>query len=420
MARVNAFSEQEKNDRAEDLLKQYLKNHAKDAFAWRKLGVLLALRSDYQQAGGAFFRAASLSQGREKGINRYLLADALARAGEEQSSRKTLETLRSEPGFEQPITLALANFQADHGLPDLTFSSPDITTSTATTEDPLKITASLKSGYTSNVLTLPDIATTEKPGSAMLSPAMQLGYTHDALGGNLAWSGIGMYTENFAQQATPYNSLYFMAGADWTTKADPDKDRIQWALGNSADISFLNQTGTSPYVVEDTLTPGLTQFLGKDHSILYQLPVAYHAYPSVTADTPADDRVGPSVGVNVAHRHKYWAVNFSEGVTYSYVAASGDNFKEHSILATLSASVDTFWQLNSALSFIPTYSVYPVSDSARRDENFDVNWDWSRKFPGKLPMTGVVSFGLMRNLSNVTTAQYSNDTITLKLTYDIK
>jgi hypothetical protein len=148
--------------------------------------------------------------------------------------------------------------------------------------------------------------------------------------------------------------------------------------------------------------------------------VGYHAYPAVTAGDPADDRAGASVGLNVAHRHKWRVFTFSEGLNYTYVAASGDNFKMHSLLLALSASVETFNEINSTLSLTPAYSVYPVNSLGRKDKAFDLNWDWSRKIPGGLPLTGVLSFGVLRNLSNVTTAQYSNDSITLKVTYDIK
>jgi hypothetical protein len=296
---------------------------------------------------------------------------------------------------------AKGSVKAGEPLPELVPSLPGA----------FRATLSFGAAYDTNVLLSPDGSIVNLKASDVASPklavAAQGGYAKNGFhGGDLETSAGVAADYHTNANARAYDNLGLSAGADYGRGGPRLGDRFNLNLLDGNFFSWDNVLA-----LHGTLANGF----GGETDL--ELPLRYQKFAVHSGDDPAYDRTGPAVGARVTRRQRWGAHLLSGGLAFDRLFARGDNYKSYLFSVPLTWQWREFpiWNISSLASFTPSLVRYPDSAQGRDDTNVLFSFGLSRPFLDRLQ--GVLEYGLLRNISNVPGAQYTNQTVSLRVIY---
>ncbi|MGE0616355.1 MAG: hypothetical protein AB7P04_12010 [Bacteriovoracia bacterium] len=405
---ANFYFQQGEYAQGQNYLMQYLETDAGDVGAWNLLGIFFAETNEFKKAQQAFYHAAKNSTGEDRGIYLYHYADALARNGDMNEAKKSLELARAYPTVTVAADAALDTLTAGKPLPDLELDKPG----------KWSVLGTLGTGYDTNVLLSSDTSlastTTTNAASLFSSLTAQALYTKEVWGGRGNARTSAGYTYYFSSDARTYNSLGVVLAADW---GRPLKTLTGWTFsyGNEFSLNYLNYNGFRFYNWSDALSATAKLQIDLRSEVEFKLPLRYQKFKFDTGDDAADDRTGFALPVEVTYRRYVDANVLSAGLKYERLLASGANYRSHTFSLPLSWTRLLPWELYWGLGLEGARVTYPESSTGRADTYLRLSTSFTRVFSSEL--SGTLSYGFQRNISNVASAQYGKHAVSILVTY---
>lgn len=364
---------------------------------------------DLKGAISNFQKAIQVATASERPLYHYNLADAYARLGDLTSARAALIRASESPLIKEPAEFAMSELKAGQPLPLFRLEKPM----------EWHFNIGIEGGYDSNVLLVSDDNQSSSDAKHTASPSgapkAAINFIKDT--GHYLWrggleSGFTSYIEKTAQK---YNELATRANIE---RGRPEiiGEKFYPSIANEAELTYLNTEGLVFYSWSDSLKwKGLFKHSEK-HETELTLPAGYQKYTVADTDSPSNNRSGARVFPSLTYRRFFGTKTLALSASYQKVFASGINYRSSSYSIPISfAEGRMFWGLGAALSAEYTRTLYPVSETDRKDHTFGGSVALLRRLGPKWELS--LTYNYRRNLSTDTGNRYVKHTGTLGLNY---
>jgi tetratricopeptide (TPR) repeat protein len=393
---------------ATQLLTEHLVDDPTDSNAWNLLGLSAAAQGSHQEAVRAFESAILNGAGESRAIYLYNLAEALTKAGDLKRARAALDRLSSFQPRARPL-IAEARVAIEKKAPFPAFRLEDAPT--------YRLIGSIVSGYDTNVLLLSDagVASLTSTGAASFNVTPTLSFTRvgQAFGKPFSLTAGGTSTIQLATEARAFTSVTGLTSAAWGTL--PGNDRFRWGWLTDFDFTLLNTAGLQFFNWNASTRAALVFGIGQTSQLEIETPVRYQKFAE-TSD-PANDRSGIGLRPRMTFRTSLGRSHrIGIGGRMDLVLAKGNNFDSTTITPLLQWTwVDLPLQLSSNLNVEASLVDYANASQLREDKNLAADWSLGRPF-GKGFFVSI-DYGFRRNVSTLSTAQYTKHSVGLGVSY---
>ena len=403
---------------ARGFLEKHLVEDTADARAWNTLGLVLIELKIYDASETAFRKAAALAKGEDQAVYLYNAADA---ANRRKNNTAVLRTLRDaqQASAAAPMGGAVAThivsirsaIRAGEPLPELRLGKEEELGSR------MSAVFSLKGGYDSNVLLLPDSSNRNpSPNSPFVAPLVQLEFSTPMGKSIFTARSFTSYTAYSAVNAKPYDNLYESAALEFAPPADA-KQESRFTFGDRYDLSLLNSNSLQIFSWTDTAYATFNYEINIESTFSAEIPVGYQKFPNIVLLTPADNRNGFLTSPNFFYRHKIGNNSLSFGVSFQKSFAVGNNYKSNAIGVQSGIARPLFWEIGARLGLGITRTFYPVSSTGRADTKYDASLRLSKVMPFQKRMSVSLEDIYGKNYSSVSSAAYHQNTAYLQVNY---
>ena len=400
---------------AEELLTRHLAGDAEDAAAWNSLGLVRLELKKNSEAEDAFRRAGDLAEGEDKAIYLYNAADAANRGGAIDLTRSRLESAQQAAiGVAGVVGEQIARIRnvirAGEPLPPLRLGAASDKSSG------FSGSLALRAGFDSNVMLLPnDPNAGAAPRSALLGVNGLLGYQRALGSGLLTAQSTTAFTFYTSGAVRSFNNLGESLNVSWSPQAGEGR-AFTANYGNRADFTFLNTDGLKFFSWTDSLYATFSYRFAENKALVLDLPVGYQKFPGVAAGAD-DERDGLLLTPSALYRWQTGVYSFSSGLTYQQVWAEGRNYRSRSggVLGGISRPLPAEIRARLGVGF--TRTSYHDSVGGRADSKFDASLSLGRAMPFDRRMNVSLDYIFGRNLSNLSSATYSQHTAFVQVNY---
>jgi tetratricopeptide (TPR) repeat protein len=417
---VSYYFDSGKINKAIEYLNDQVRISPDNAEAWRLRGLVYFRVRNLEFATADFKQAVALTEGFEKAINLYYLADSQARRGGIKEAMAILDELEFKPGFSKVARNAKKACHQGREFPKLEIDMKELNSS----ENELPsvsigthLVGKIVGGHDSNVLFLADIniipgVTTSswftKPSIFVQQPLKRTGLTLEA---------SSIYTHNLTKSAQTYDNIIASLGLDYRIM-NPIAAKLGLRTYVSSDFTWYNLSGMKLLSIGQTVGLRAVPIRRKTGNISFNLPVTYLQYPKPKLAESIYDADGfvlsPSLTLRLSLLSTVFTGTLSAGKRY----AKGSNQRSTSLGASLGFLKDQLphrLSLEGNLELLRT--LYPYSTLNRTDQTVSADLGLNVGLE-TMKSSLKLSAAHIRSYSTLTVGNYRKYVFSLGVTYE--
>jgi tetratricopeptide (TPR) repeat protein len=419
---ARVYIDQRNFDGIESMIVPYMAQDSGDPVLWNFLGLAQMELSHFPQACQAFEKAKALMDKQmnqddaeaDRDYIRYNLADCYNREGKDREAILVLNHLVSEDGnlagaARSAIDLMqIGSIRAGHSIPPLNQQK----------KGHFLVSGAIASGFDTNVLLVEEAVINSIPisdrGSAFVTPAVQVGYQGIAFNNEFEARYLAAFNDYLSTNAQSFNSLY--QRADFMIGSGP----IRW--GVFGDALFLNRNPFQLYNWDAGISWNHTRNIDATHSWTYEAPVRFQKYVLDSNVTEDNDRTGADLTLKATYRalRGDGSGSFTAQFALDNQYTKGKNYRLSGLTIPLYYTVGLPFLRSARLINTLTGEVsgqyYWQSDLSRKDFSGRVGtgliWKISNGWSSNL------DYFYFRNFSNVESARYTKNVVSILVSHD--
>jgi hypothetical protein len=413
---VQVYLEDKEFESAERTLVDYLHQDGLDPGMWNLLGLTLLLQKKFNRAIEAFIKAIQLfpSKSTEQSLAQYNLADVYFQAAKTNEAKIILRTIIAK---KDDLKVSAENTLDQILARELMLGQP-LPPAVPGQRGRFRLTATLGTGYDSNVLLVDDLTSQSggllNAGSAVITPGVQLGYVGALWGHRLDSRMITSFTNYTSDSAKSFNLLY--------ERADVMLGDSHTRVGITQEVSFINREPFQMYALNSGPVIQHRMPLSDGIEWRFELPVRYRFFYFDRNGNDENNRSGVDINASATFTRQYpKSLILNSQMILGPDLTKGQNFRMMKLIwpTSFSLPLPVFrdWGVMNTFGWMVSAQYYYQSNVERRDWLIMPTVGVSKVFSKSSRAS--LDYGLQKNFSTLQTARYSKHLITLSLSHDI-